>query len=172
MKLDFRRCSIRLAAVELFARNGTQTEPRLRANDAYFRTFHFVGAGKSWKMSSFEKTRHSTHLIFVYDSGFKLTAFNFYKSRKKRYFIVVIKILPNRIRKIFNIAANFNFFRFAFKTRKRIAVPHVGVNKTSFSVLQRFIKERKSFAMRRIALSTFQYRKTEIAASAFHAYQC
>ena len=43
----------RLAAVELFARNGTQPEPRLRINDAYFKTLHFVGAGKSWKISEF-----------------------------------------------------------------------------------------------------------------------
>ena len=43
------------AAVELFARNGTQPEPRLRINDAYFKTLHFVGAGKSRKISSFGK---------------------------------------------------------------------------------------------------------------------
>ena len=48
----------RLAAVERCARNGTQTETRLRINDAYFKTLHFVGAGKSWKISSFEKTRN------------------------------------------------------------------------------------------------------------------
>ena len=105
--------------------------------------------------AKFFKTRHLGFLIFVYDSGFKLTAFNFYESCKKRDFIVFIKILPNRIRKIVDIVTNFNFFRFAFKTRKRIAVPHVGVNKTSLAVLQRFIKERKSFAMRRIARIAF-----------------
>ena len=44
-----------VAAVELFARNGTQPEPRLRINDAYFKTLHFVGAGKSRKISSFGK---------------------------------------------------------------------------------------------------------------------
>ena len=67
--LCFRQGSVRCAhyrvcnanssvAVELFARNGTQTEPRLRINAAYFKTLHFVGAGKSWKISSFGKTRH------------------------------------------------------------------------------------------------------------------
>ena len=43
------------AAVELFARNGTQTEPRLRTSDAYFKTLHSVRAGKNWKISSFLK---------------------------------------------------------------------------------------------------------------------
>ena len=69
ISLCFRRSPVRCAhyrvcnanspaAVELFARNGTQTEPRLRINDAYFKTLHFVGAGKSWKISSFGKTRN------------------------------------------------------------------------------------------------------------------
>ena len=40
---------------ENFARNGTQPEPRLRINDAYFKTLHSIGAGKSWKISSFGK---------------------------------------------------------------------------------------------------------------------
>ena len=43
------------AAVELFARNGTQTEPRTRTNGAYFKTFHSTGARKSWKISEFYK---------------------------------------------------------------------------------------------------------------------
>ena len=38
------------AAVELFARNGTQTEPRTRTNGAYFKIFH-----SSWKISEFYK---------------------------------------------------------------------------------------------------------------------
>ena len=40
------------AAVELFARNGTQPEPRLRINGVHFKTLHSIGAGKSWKISS------------------------------------------------------------------------------------------------------------------------
>ena len=43
---------------QALARNGTQTEPRLRTNNAYFKTLHFIGAGKSWKISSFGKTRN------------------------------------------------------------------------------------------------------------------
>ena len=58
--LCFRLCSVRLAAVELLARNGTQMEPRLRINGVHFKTLHSIGAGKSWKMSSFFKTRHLT----------------------------------------------------------------------------------------------------------------
>ena len=46
------------AAVELFARNGTQPEPRLRINGVHFKTLHSIGAGKSWKISSFGKTRN------------------------------------------------------------------------------------------------------------------
>ena len=41
------------AAVELFARNGTQPEPRLRINGVHFKTLHSIGAGKSWKISEF-----------------------------------------------------------------------------------------------------------------------
>ena len=56
--LCFRLCSVRLAAVELFARNGTQPEPRLRINGVHFKTLHSIGAGKSWKILSFGKTRN------------------------------------------------------------------------------------------------------------------
>ena len=45
----------RLAAVELLARNGTLPEPRLRINGTHFKTLHSIGAGKSWKISSFGK---------------------------------------------------------------------------------------------------------------------
>ena len=55
----FRRNPVRLAAVELCARNGTQTEPRLRINDAYFKTLHSIGAGKSWKIFEFLQTQNS-----------------------------------------------------------------------------------------------------------------
>ena len=40
------------------ARNGTQPEPRLRINGVHFKTLHSIGAGKSWKISSFGKTRN------------------------------------------------------------------------------------------------------------------
>ena len=71
--LSFRRSYVRCAhyrvcnanspaAVELLARNGTLPELLLRINDVYFKTLHFVGAGKSWKMSSFFKARHSTYI--------------------------------------------------------------------------------------------------------------
>ena len=43
------------AAVELCARNGTQAEPRLRINGVHLKTLHSIGAGKSWKISSFCK---------------------------------------------------------------------------------------------------------------------
>ena len=46
------------AAVELFARNGTPMEPRLRINGVHFKTLHSIGAGKNWKISSFGKTRN------------------------------------------------------------------------------------------------------------------
>ena len=48
----------RLAAVELFARNCTQPELRLRINGVHFKTLHSIGAGKSWKISEFWKTRN------------------------------------------------------------------------------------------------------------------
>ncbi len=44
-----------LAAVELFARNGTQMEPRLRTNDAYFKTLHFVEPERVGKCRVFPK---------------------------------------------------------------------------------------------------------------------
>ena len=55
ISLCFRQGSIRLAAVELFARNGTQPEPRLRTNAAYFKTLYFVGAGRVGKFRVFPK---------------------------------------------------------------------------------------------------------------------
>ena len=51
------------AAVELFARNGTPMEPRLRIDSVHFKTLHSIGAGKSWKISSFGKTRQKTQCI-------------------------------------------------------------------------------------------------------------
>ena len=47
----------RLAAVELFARNGTQPEPRLRINGVHLKTLHSIGAGKVGKFLSFCKLK-------------------------------------------------------------------------------------------------------------------
>ena len=43
------------AAVELCARNGTLSEPRLCINGVHLKTLHSTGAGKSWKISEFYK---------------------------------------------------------------------------------------------------------------------
>ena len=51
----FRRNSIRLAAVELCARNGTQPEPRLRTNAAYFKTRHSIGQERGGRFRVLEK---------------------------------------------------------------------------------------------------------------------
>ena len=47
-----------VAAVELFARNSTPMEPRLRINGVHFKTSHSIGQEKIGKFLSFGKTRN------------------------------------------------------------------------------------------------------------------
>ena len=77
-----------------------------------------------------------------------------YPENWQRHLVVLVQILPHGLCKAVDIACDIHQRRFSLKAGKRIAVPHVGMDKPSLSRRRALVRERISVAGSRIAVIT------------------
>ena len=91
-------------------------------------------------------------MVFVHNSCLVFAGFDVDVAHKQGNLIFFIQTFPNQLSKAVDISGNRNLLRLAGKARQRIAVMHIGVDKSALARFRIFVSKGVTQAGGRIAV--------------------